>query len=177
MDPKPFLTHSGARAGEGVATALGDPSITLVEGGPALGVLIAESSHEDRSRGRFCLERVTWVRGDESVRVLRDFAGACLYRAEPGLWVAEEAGTGRLFPRPSRLPYRVVFIPARDYHDLMGYKARRDTEAIFAYARTRFGGLPGFHLQHQSLVVPEGYAAVGAEGVGGREWVSEGESF
>jgi hypothetical protein len=157
-------------------TALGEPSITLVEVGPALGVLIAEGCHEDSYSGRLFLDRVSWARGDESVRVVRDFACVCLYRAEQGVWVAEEAGSGRLFPQPSRLPYRVVFIPAEDYHVLMGHKAREDTEAIFAYTRTRFSGLPGFRLQEQRLVPLEDYAAAGQEIPPGRKYVSESES-
>jgi hypothetical protein len=176
MEPKPVLIGPPAGAGRAVATALGDPSITLVEGGPAIGVLIAEGCHEDSYSGRLFLDRVSWVRGDESVRTLRDFACVCLYRAEPGVWVAEEAGSGRLFPHPSRLPYRVVFIPAEDYHVLMGHNARGDTEAIFAYTRTRFSGLPGFRLQEDRLVPPQDYATAGKEISASRGYVSEGES-
>jgi hypothetical protein len=57
----------------------------------------------------------------------------------------------------------------------MGRRAVGDAEAIFAYARSRFAGLPGFRLHERSLVCPEGYAA--GEGVpSAREFVSEGES-
>jgi hypothetical protein len=179
MEPKPVLFRPGGKAGGSVATALGDPSLTLVESGPAIGVLIAEGCHEDSFSGRLFLDRVTWARGDESVRALRDFACVSLYRAEQGVWVAEETGTGRLFPRPSHLPYRVVFIPARDYRDLMCHTVAGDVAAIFAYTRTRFGQLPDFRLQEQKLVAPEGYAAAGKEIPAGREYVeyvSEGES-
>jgi hypothetical protein len=174
MEPKPLLIGAGAEVGKAVATGLGDPSITLIEGGPAIGVLIAEGCHEDSYSGRLFLDRVTWVRGDESVRALRDFAAVCLYRAEQGVWMAEEAGSGRLFPRPSRLPYRVVFIPAEDYRVLMGHKAGGDTAAIFEYGRRRFGGLPGFRLEEQRLVPPDLYAA--EEIPASRAYVSEGEA-
>lgn len=176
MECKPLLIGADTGVGTAVATALGDPSITLIEGGPAIGVLIAEGCHEDSYSGRLFLDRVTWVRGDESVRAVRDFAGVSLYRAEPGVWVAEESGSGRLFPRPSRLPYRVVFIPADDYRVLMYHKAEGNSEAIFEYTRTRFGGLPGFRLQEQRLVPPEGYATAEEEIAARREYVSEGES-
>ena len=174
MDAKPILIRPGGGAGA-VATALGEPSITLIEGGPAIGVLVADSCHEDSHSGRLFLDRVTWARGDEAVRALRDFGCVCLSRAEHGFWIAEEVGTGRLFPRPSRLPYRVIFIPQSDYEELMGRRAVGDAEAIFAYARSRFAGLPGFRLHERRLVCPEGYAA--GEGVATtREFVSEGES-
>jgi hypothetical protein len=58
----------------------------------------------------------------------------------------------------------------------MGHLANRDTQAIFAYVRTRFGGLPGFRLQEQRLVPPEDYAAAGQEFVVSHGYVSEGES-
>ncbi|MGA2254295.1 MAG: hypothetical protein ABSG53_06500, partial [Thermoguttaceae bacterium] len=133
MDPKPLIIRPGRQAGEAVATALGDPSITLIEGGPALGVLVAEGCHEDSYSGRLFLDLVTWLRGDQSVRTLRDYASVCICRDESGVWVAEEARTGRLFPRPSRVPYRVVFIPEREYRDLIGHKSQGNTEAIFDY--------------------------------------------
>jgi hypothetical protein len=174
MNTKPILIHPGGGAGA-VATALGEPSITVIEGGPAIGVLVADSCHEDSHSGRLFLDRVTWARGDEAVRALRDFECVCLSRAEHGFWIAEEVGTGRLFPRPSRVPYRVVFIPQSDYEELMGRRAVGDAEAIFTYARSRFAGLPGFRLHERRLVCPEGYAA--GEGVPTiREFVSEGES-
>ena len=176
MDPKPILIHPGATAGGAVTTALGDPSITLIEAGPALGVLIAEGCHQDSFSGRLFLDRVTWVRGDESVRALRDFACVCLCRTEQGPWIAEEVATGRLFPRPSRLPYRVVFIPAADYRELMGHRAAGAVEPIFAYARSRFGGLPGFRVHERGLVGPEGYAAEAGNLPAHRQYVSEGES-
>jgi hypothetical protein len=158
METKPILIHPGVGDGA-VATALSEPSITLVEGGPAIGVLVAESCHEDSYSGRLFLDRVTWARGDEAVRALRDFGRVCLSRAEHGFWIAEEIGTGRLFPRPSRLPYRVVFIPQDNYEELMRHRAVGDAEAILADARSRFAGLPGFRLRERSLVCPEGYAA------------------
>jgi hypothetical protein len=164
MEPKPLLIGPGGDVSGAIASAAGDPSITLVEAGPSLGVLIADGCHEDSYSGRLFLDRVTWARGDESAGTLRDFACVGLYRADGGVWVAEDAGTGRLLPRPSRLPYRVVFIPVEDLHVLMGHKAAGGAGAIFAFARARFGGLPGFRLQEQRLVPPDDYAAVG-EGV------------
>jgi hypothetical protein len=62
--------------------ALGEPSITVIEGGPAIGVLVADSCHEDSLSGRLFLDRVTWARGDEAVRALRDFACVCLSQAD-----------------------------------------------------------------------------------------------
>jgi hypothetical protein len=174
MDTKPVLIHPRGGAGA-VATALGEPSITLVEGSPAIGVLVADICHEDSHSGRLFLDRVTWARGDEAVRALRDFGCVCLSPAEHGVWVAEEVGTGRLFPRPSRLPYRVLFIPQSDYEELMGRRAVGDAEAIFAYARDRFAGLPGFRQHQRRLLCPDAYAT--GEGVPtSREFVSEGES-
>jgi hypothetical protein len=172
METKPILIGRAEGAGA-VATALGEPSITVVEAGPALGVLVAESCHEDSYSRCLFLDRVTWARGDEAVRALRDFGCVCLSPSGHGFWIAEDVGTGRLFPQPSRLPYRVVFIPHSDYEELMGHRAAGNAEAIFAYARSRFAGLPGFHVDERKLVCPEGYAA-GEGGLTTREFVSQG---
>jgi hypothetical protein len=173
MDIKPIVIAPGEGAGV-VATALGEPSITLIEGGPAIGVPLADSCHQDGYSGRLFLDRVTWARGDETVRALRHFACVCLDQVEHGVWVAEEVGTGRHFPRPSRIPYRVVFIPYSNYEALTGQCAIGDAEATFAYARRRFAGLPGFHLHDRTLVCPEGYAT-GAGVPTAQEFASEGE--
>jgi hypothetical protein len=63
---------------------------------------------------------------DEAIRALRDFRCVCLSWAEHGFWIAEEVGTGKLFPRPSRLPYRVIVIPQSDHEELMGRRAAGD---------------------------------------------------
>jgi hypothetical protein len=57
----------------------------------------------------------------------------------------------------------------------MGRRAVGDAEAIFAYARNRFAGLPGFRLHERRLVCLEGYGA-GERVPTTREFVSEGES-
>jgi hypothetical protein len=176
IDPRPTLIRPGAAAGGAVATTLSEPSITLIEAGPALGVLTAEGCHQDSFSGRLFLDRVTWVRGDESVRALRDFPCVCLGRDGQGPWVAEEVGTGRLFPRPSRVPYRVIFITPADYQELMAHRAAGAAGAIFAYTRSRFGGLPGFRVHERGLVGPEGYAAEAGDLPAHRQYVSEGES-
>jgi hypothetical protein len=172
-NPLPFAAEPNAAAD--IAVGLSDPSITLIENGPALGVLLAEGCHEDSYSGRLFLERVTWARGDESVRALRNFANVCLYSAEPGVWVAEDVTTGRLFPRPSRLPYHVLFLTAADYRDLRGRGTGSDAGAILAYARNRFASVPGFHMQHERLVSPDGYAT--AEIMPAGKYVLEPESI
>jgi hypothetical protein len=171
MEPKPVLVRPESGAGDAVVTGLGDPSITLVENGPALGILLAEGCHEAGYGGRLFLNRVTWARGDETVRALRDFARVCLYQAGKGAWVGEEVETGRLFPRPSYLPYHVLFLPGAEYQNLMALRAEGNAAAILTYARERFGQLSGFHLHEERLVAPEGYAAAGEEMMAGSSYV------
>jgi hypothetical protein len=173
MEAKPLLCRTDQNAPGDVVAGLLDPSLTLIENGPALGILLAEGCYQDSYSGRLFLEHVTWARGDESVRALRDFASVCLYSSQPGLWLAE-VGTGRLFPRPSCLPYHVLFLSEIDYQHLIRCRTKGDAAAILAYARSRFGTLAGFQLQGEQLVSPKGYA-MAAEGLAARKFVSEGE--
>jgi hypothetical protein len=80
-----------------------------------------------------------------------------------------------LFPRPSHLPYQVLFLAETDYENLMRHRTDGDAAAILVYARSRFGTLPGFHLQGEHLLSPEGYARA-VERLSARELVSEGET-
>ena len=141
-----------------VAAGLGDPSITLVENGPALGLLLADSCHQDSYTERLFLDQVTWVRGDEAVRTVRHFPEVCLRRNERDVWMAEDCATGRLFPRPSRLPYQVLFLSEAEHRNLAEWRQLGNALAIFTFARMRFGGLPGFHRHDDRLVSPAGYA-------------------
>ena len=57
--------------------------------------------HQDRtwaiyskSVPQLFLDRVTWIRGDESVQGLRDFPEVALHQAGRDGWVAEEVETG-----------------------------------------------------------------------------------
>jgi len=173
-ETKPVLFRPHGEEGGVVAAGLAEPSMTLVEGGPAVGVLVAEACREGGHGGRFFLDRVTWVRGDESVRTIRDFPCVCLYRAD-GVWVAEETAGGKLFPRPSRMAYRTVFLPEADYRRLMDRRAAGDAMAILLDAQQRFGGLPGFRLEGERLRAPEAYAAAEAAPAG-KGFITEGEA-
>jgi hypothetical protein len=51
-----------------VTSGLLEPSLTLIENGPAMGILLAEDCHQDSHSGRFYVDRVSWARGDESIR-------------------------------------------------------------------------------------------------------------
>jgi hypothetical protein len=76
MDTKPTLIRPEAGAGA-VATALAEPSITVIEAGPALGVLVADGCHEATAAG--C--SWTGLPGPAATRPSEHFAtsGACAF--------------------------------------------------------------------------------------------------
>jgi hypothetical protein len=154
-----------------IATQLGEPSLTLIENGPALGVLISESCHQDSFRDALYLDHVTWARGDESARTLRDFPEVCLGRSDQNFWIAEDPATGRLFPQPNLRSFPMLFVSERDYRNLMQWRYAGDARSIFTFVRYRFSQLHGFHLHRERLVAPPSFASVA--GVSGRDFVSE----
>ena len=115
MDTKPILIRPGGGA-VAVATALGEPSITVIEGGPAIGVLVADS----------CTRTGT--------------AAGCSSTGSPGPALTRPSGTPRLrvrVPHPGTASgcrggrdgpavppaeptaYRVIFIPQSDNEEPM----------------------------------------------------------
>ena len=173
MHGQPSLFHCDTDRDAIIATGLADPSLTLIENGPAFGVLIADNCHEDRSSVRFFLDRVTWVRGDDAVEVFRRFEAVSLYRDGRGIWLAEETQTRRLFPQPSRIAYQVEFLSEPEHETLRHYVGKRNFRAILQAAYQRFARLPGFRLQNEKLVAPEGYANAAKEAPVGAAFVSE----
>jgi hypothetical protein len=158
-----------------IAIQLGDPSITLVENGPAIGLLIAESCRQDSFTGRLFLEQVTWARCDESVRAMRDFLEACLCRTEHGLWIAEETTTGRLFPQPSHRPFPVAFVSESDYRVLQERRSVGDIQSLFQLATTCLRKLTGLRLYEGRRTAPRKSAAAISALVGARGYIWEGE--
>lgn len=157
------------------AVQLGDPSITLIENGPALGVLIAEGCHQDSFTGRLFLDQVTWARRDETVRALRDFAEVAVSRTNEGVWFAEETSTGRLFPQPSVLAYHTLFLDAADYGHLHQWRRAGDIKSLFMFVKYRYRRVPGFHVRNEQLVSPPGFAAAHAAIATQRGYVPDGQ--
>jgi hypothetical protein len=84
MEPKTCSLLDGALPVAEISTQLGDPLLILIENGSALGVLFAGSCYQEGFGGRLWLDQVTWARGDESARTLRDFPEVCVSRSEQG---------------------------------------------------------------------------------------------
>ncbi len=121
--------------------AIADPSVTFVEKGPALGLLLA--AHSEPDGDGHMLENVTWARcvhGDTLVRRLmrrRSMNHECfnnvrVYELEQATYVAEEQGANRFFPNPSTTPYEMRFVSVRQFEKLLDAVHEQNIESLYA---------------------------------------------
>ena len=79
---KPRLFRSGRAIP--IDLLIADPSITIIEAGPSVGFLLAESCF-DNALGHFFLEQVSWIRRGAGPRhTVRGLGQVALYRHSSG---------------------------------------------------------------------------------------------
>ncbi|MBM4046045.1 MAG: hypothetical protein FJ279_13090 [Planctomycetes bacterium] len=145
--------------GKRAATALPDPSVTIIEVGPALGFLLAASCRESETGGRLHLEQVTWARvKDGKVLKSRAFDEVVVYRHESGLFVAQDRLSEQYLFCPSLAPYVVVFISLAQYAGIQQAITRALVEQLLESVRAVIRRLPGFRFKGESLSGPPDYA-------------------
>jgi hypothetical protein len=137
---------------------LADPSITLIETGKSLGVLLAESCYDD-TLGHFYLERVTWARwtSGQSLAV-RSFTKVALYRHSSGYFLAQDTGSQKIFPFPSAAIYWVIFLTQQQYHAFQPILEQQELRKFMELFRPRVQELPGFAFSGETITAPPDYA-------------------
>jgi hypothetical protein len=153
---KPHMFQVGSSARTDLL--IGDPSITIIEAGRSVGLLLAETCFEN-TLGDLFMEQATWIRRTPwrslTVRALGKVA---LYRHESGYYVAQDTETGKLLPCPSQAAYWVISLSEALYRHLLR-SIERETFRQFAEAlRPRVSQLPGFALHGERLSAPPHYA-------------------
>jgi hypothetical protein len=144
-----------------------DPSLTVIEVVDCYGLLLAESCHED-ALGQFHLTAVTWVRLEHPVfsePLTRGFDDVLLYREASGLFVAQDAASGKLLPHPSHQPYCVVFVSNEDYQTMLAALQEPSASALTELAGQSIRNLPGFSFDGVEFTAPADYAAADLGGL------------
>jgi hypothetical protein len=141
------------------ATLVADPSITIIEVGEAVGVLLAEGCYETQMNTRLHLEPVTWVRL-EGGRVLhsRVLDEVLLYQHASNLYVAQDRASGQYLFCPSEEPYVVFFIAQRQLRKLQRAIDRAVAKQVLDSMESVIQPAPGFSFEKGSLSAPARYA-------------------
>jgi len=144
-----------------VAIGLIEPSVILLENGPAFSVLIADSIDWQAPFRRLALNDTSQLRIEETGHsVIRRFPTVYIsHEDDSGLWRAHDASTRTIFRCPSRSPYAVLPLTRSEHHRLKQAESVADIDQMFGQFRSRFGELPGFYAPaSDTLISPDDYA-------------------
>ncbi len=136
-----------------------DPSLTLIEFGDGLSVLLAAATERDAEHKRVVLKKVAYIR----LRPEGWGASACqeawVGKDEQGVFTAAEAATGKLFRYPSRYRYEMAFISKDLFDTAIQCVKDRAPAALYELIAVTFAGREQFTLEQGALVGPDEYSA------------------
>lgn len=145
-----------------------DPSITLIEFGDGLGVLLAARTERHKEKRRLILKKVAYIRLGSDHWGVTAFPEVWVEQNEQKLFVATEPHTGRFFHDPSRRRYEVAFLSKELFDCAIQCIKDRDPRAIYELVAVTFGTREGFSVENEGLVGPEDYAS---ERQAGTQWI------
>lgn len=158
-------------AGKSLRPTFPDPSLSLIEFGDALSLLLAERTERDVANRRLILKKVAYI------RIKDDGWGVSGY---PELWIEQNAEqtfqalepkTGKILRYPSRRRYEVSFLTRDIFDCAIQCIKERQPDAIYELVLVTFGTREEFSVEANSLVGPGDYATE-RNLEPGREWLA-----
>ena len=149
------------------ATAVADPSITVIETGKTFGLLVAATF--DGKGAQVRLGDVLWVRRTLRAGVIgrlsrryylhsQHFDEVIVHQDDQGSHVAEDAASHRYFPYPSSQAYQTTFISADQHRSIAAAVGANDVHRLIAEAGPLLASQNVRFVRH-SLRAPSPYAA------------------
>ena len=136
-----------------------DPSITLIEFGDHLGLLLAERTERDETNRRLLLKKVAYLRiGAKGMGVVA-LPEVWIQQTREGIFAAADPTSGQVFRYPSRLRYEVAFLSRAVFDAAVQCLKSRSPGAINDLIVVSFAGRSGFSVEAGCLVGPDDYAA------------------
>lgn len=148
-----------AAAGAKQGPTFPDPSITLIEFGDALGLLLATRTERDPENRRIVLSRVAHVRLERRGWGASPYPTVYVEQLPDGLYRAVEAQSKRIFPYPSRRRYEVGFISKDIFEAAVNCLKQRTIGPVYDLVAVTFGSRPDFDIEYGCLLGPEDYAS------------------
>ena len=136
-----------------------DPSLTIIEFGDALGLLLASRTERDLANRRLVLKKVGYIRMEPHRWGATAFGEVWIRQNEQGLFVAEESHSGCIFRQPSRRRYEVAFLSREIFDCAIQCLKDRKIEPIYDLICVNFANRQGFSLETGGLLAPDDYAA------------------
>ncbi len=81
-----------------------------------------------------------------------------MYRHDSGVFVAQDAASGKVLPFPSSEPYAVTFISKDEYDELYGKIQREAVDELLQSLRQAANEISAFSFVGDTLTGPPNYA-------------------
>lgn len=136
-----------------------NPSLTLIEFGDALGMLIAARTEKDPEHRRLVLKKTGYLRITPNGWGVSGYQEVWIQQNKNGFFLAVEPSTKRVFRHPSRRRYEFGFL-SKDVFDcaLKNIRERR-IQAIYELMVVLFGSRQDFSVEAGGLLAPDDYAS------------------
>ncbi len=136
-----------------------DPSLTLIEFGDALGLLLATRTERLAEQRRVALKKVAYVRISGQSWGRMAYPEIWIQKNEDGLFVAQDAASGRIFHDPSKRIFEIAFLSPEIFECTIQCLKEGKPGPLLELVALSFCHRPGFSLEQNYLVAPEDYAA------------------
>jgi hypothetical protein len=155
------------RGGIEIDIGVADPSVTLVEVGDEMGLVLSESCDDNSVDARLVFENVLWARGFAPTSLVRRLLGPPpelayrelerveIYRHDDGPFVVQDSATRLYLPYPSIEPYIVVFISDDEYRSLAHEIRRQSFENLLDGLEIVMEGVPDVEVVGSRVIGPE----------------------
>lgn len=173
-DPK--TAAQAAKTGASPQGTFPDPSITLVEFGDALGLLLAARTEREPGKRRLILKKVAYLHLRAKSWGYTIYPEVWVEQMDGGVYRAIDAKSKKVFPNPSKRRYEVAFLKKEIFDCAIQCMKSRQVDAIYELIVVTFGKREGFEVEQGALLAPEDYATVTSLD-SGEEWVPKPEAI
>ena len=131
-----------------------DPSITIIETGKTMELLLSESCYSDEE-GNFRLENVLWCRykvPKSEIAIKQAFEKVEVYLHKTGVFIAQDILSNQFLPYPSIEPYWIILIEKEQYKEMYKLIEKRTFDKFSEMIIISIQGIPEFYILNNSIV-------------------------
>lgn len=136
-----------------------DPSITLIEFGDGVGILLAARTERDAANKRVVLKKVGYIRLTPEGWGATACQEAWVGKDDAGIFRAIDAANGKVFRYPSRRRYEVAFISKEVFETAIQCVKEKNPLALYELIAVTFGRREDFSVEEGALVGPDDYSS------------------
>lgn len=136
-----------------------DPSITLIEFGDGVGVLLAARTERDAEHKRVVLKKVGYVRLTPEGWGATACQEVWVGKDETGIFRATDAANGKFFRWPTHHRYEVAFLSPELFETAIQCLKDKNPIALYELIAVTFGRREDFSVEEGALVGPDDYSS------------------